>query len=438
MMQANWQTKEILNLSRLLAKSVPALSATKLPPVKDLYSRALIPSWRNCNPKPELPLHGMVSRVGGFPPALARYFLAAYTKPGDVVLDPFCGKGTALLEAARLGRIAVGGDIAPDAVAITKAKMKRLPIADVVNYIEALDSSATASFKYHVPPHVSLFFNHKTLAELLAARSKLFADIQRGNAKNVAIARFVIGTLLGLLHGHSRISLSLPCNQCFAMSPNYVRRYIATHRLQKPYRNVKKCLLARVIQLLPAPNKMAKAHVYEAPAEACNRYLRRFRPKAKLILTSPPYLDKQTYARDAWLRLWFLGRDSKEFSFQSLETGSVRRFVEGMTRSFRSMWDALDQAGTLVMVCGHAKRNKRNRDPQFIRIADLCLLAASLSGKPGARFLPRKIIHDRILMKRGSYFAVHHGKAQSSKGSLSSRYSEDQILVFSKPAPGSR
>jgi modification methylase len=41
-------------------------------------------------------------------PAIARQAIAAYTQPGDLVLDPMCGIGTTLVEAAHLGRHAVG------------------------------------------------------------------------------------------------------------------------------------------------------------------------------------------------------------------------------------------------------------------------------------------------------------------------------------------
>ncbi|MFE3170143.1 DNA methyltransferase [Amycolatopsis sp. NPDC059090] len=41
-------------------------------------------------------------------PAIARYAVAALTRPGDVVLDPDCGAGTTVVEALRAGRHAIG------------------------------------------------------------------------------------------------------------------------------------------------------------------------------------------------------------------------------------------------------------------------------------------------------------------------------------------
>src|SRR5574341_437969 len=45
------------------------------------------------------------------PPALMRWFLNLHSQPGDMVLDPFAGAGTTLVEAKRMGRRAIGGEI---------------------------------------------------------------------------------------------------------------------------------------------------------------------------------------------------------------------------------------------------------------------------------------------------------------------------------------
>ncbi|MEU2721583.1 TRM11 family SAM-dependent methyltransferase [Streptomyces smyrnaeus] len=46
-------------------------------------------------------------------PALAAHAIAAYTSPGDLVLDPMCGIGTTLVEAQHLGRRALGIEYEP-------------------------------------------------------------------------------------------------------------------------------------------------------------------------------------------------------------------------------------------------------------------------------------------------------------------------------------
>ena len=46
-----------------------------------------------------------VSYRACFKPQLPRFFIERLTQPGDVVYDPFMGRGTTLLEAALLGRV---------------------------------------------------------------------------------------------------------------------------------------------------------------------------------------------------------------------------------------------------------------------------------------------------------------------------------------------
>jgi len=57
-----------------------------------------------------------------FPADLCRTPIAATCPPGGVVLDPFCGTGTAMLVAAELGRRSVGIDLAPEYLALARTR----------------------------------------------------------------------------------------------------------------------------------------------------------------------------------------------------------------------------------------------------------------------------------------------------------------------------
>jgi site-specific DNA-methyltransferase (cytosine-N4-specific) len=68
--------------------------------------------------------HGIHEYRGKFNPQMARAIgNLVGLRPGDWVLDPFCGSGTTLLEAAHIGWNAVGVDINPLGVEITRAKL---------------------------------------------------------------------------------------------------------------------------------------------------------------------------------------------------------------------------------------------------------------------------------------------------------------------------
>ena len=57
-----------------------------------------------------------------FSPVFVREAIKTFTTPGDIVLDPFMGGGTTLVESRALGRIAVGSDVSSLAVFLAKTK----------------------------------------------------------------------------------------------------------------------------------------------------------------------------------------------------------------------------------------------------------------------------------------------------------------------------
>ncbi len=74
-----------------------------------------------------LPLHGSDAERLGYPTqkplALLERIIAASSNPGDVVLDPFCGCGTAVHAAEKLGRRWIGIDITHLSIALIEKRM---------------------------------------------------------------------------------------------------------------------------------------------------------------------------------------------------------------------------------------------------------------------------------------------------------------------------
>ena len=57
------------------------------------------------------PLHRFHSYCARFPSEIVETALEKYTRPGENVLDPFCGSGTTLVACPAHGRAVVGADI---------------------------------------------------------------------------------------------------------------------------------------------------------------------------------------------------------------------------------------------------------------------------------------------------------------------------------------
>jgi hypothetical protein len=85
-------------------------------------------------------VHRLHPYKGKYIPQLVEYFMdghtdefkrAIYFKPGDVILDPFCGSGTTLVQACELGMHAVGIDVSEFNALISNIKIERHNLADV-------------------------------------------------------------------------------------------------------------------------------------------------------------------------------------------------------------------------------------------------------------------------------------------------------------------
>src|SRR5258708_3939212 len=76
--------------------------------------------------------HGFYRYPARFSPLFVRAAIEAFTKPGEVVYDPFMGGGTTLVEASAVGRSAIGTDINSLAVFVSKAKTTVLSEADLL------------------------------------------------------------------------------------------------------------------------------------------------------------------------------------------------------------------------------------------------------------------------------------------------------------------
>jgi SAM-dependent methyltransferase len=76
--------------------------------------------------------HGFHSYAGRLHPSIARGAIARWSPPGGVVLDPFCGSGTVLVEGLLAGRRATGVDASPLAVSIARVRTNVMSDADRV------------------------------------------------------------------------------------------------------------------------------------------------------------------------------------------------------------------------------------------------------------------------------------------------------------------
>lgn len=248
--------------------------------------------------------HSLCPYFAMFPEAFARQWIEALTGPGDVVLDPFAGRGTAPFEALLLGRMGVGGDINPVAACLNRAKLTPPRAGSVLRRLSELQRgyspSDWCSDSKQSPEFFRLAFHSSTLAQLLYLREALDWRERRTDAMITAL-------VLGALHGEtsSRRYLSNQMPRTISTKPAYSVRFWQTRQLEAPKRDAFEVVRSAVHFRYSSP---LPALMGEAIPGDIRDLPRRWKQAApKLVITSPPYRALTSYEEDQWLRLWFLG-----------------------------------------------------------------------------------------------------------------------------------
>lgn len=104
-----------------------------------------------------------------FIPQIPRTIIEHLTREGDIVLDPFCGSGTTLVEAHVLKRNAIGVDLAPIAALVSKVKTTFIDPEKLESEKQKLYQKIELRKADPVIPEFpdkEIWYNKKTLKEL--------------------------------------------------------------------------------------------------------------------------------------------------------------------------------------------------------------------------------------------------------------------------------
>lgn len=324
--------------------------------------------WSKLNARDFDSWHSMCSYLGAFPPPLANYFIQYFSNEGDLVYDPFSGRGTTILEARILNRNSLGTDLNPIALALSEAKNFNLSREDIYSRIDELE--VKYDYALYQPEalaqsdEIHLIFHPKTLSQLCYLRRKLLRSDKQ-------VDKYLIGITLGILHGGERkdttsayASIDMP--NTFSMSPEYVRRYVQTNQLNRIERNIFNLLKEKTDRIYKKHTILGgKGLILKANVKSLSKYqeLEKYKNTANLILTSPPYLGIVNYAKQNWIRSWFMNQDPLAVSKELDDDLNLDEWINFSKLAIIELKQFLKEDGVAVFVIGDVAKSKNSVIP---------------------------------------------------------------------------
>lgn len=226
--------------------------------------------------------HSFYRYPARFGERFVREAIRSFSRKGDVVLDPFCGGGTTIVEAMSLGRQAVGCDI--NTLGLLVASVKTTPLSEreldvLARWLDKLATCAVApllaanpassdALLIGVPPHY-----RNLLANLVASLTKL----PRGNVRDFARV-LVLKTAQWALDGKE--VLPRPTQFLARLETNFEEMKLALARFSE----------SLVESKSEKTRDIGRRLINCSASEIHSQAFFEDRTSAKLVVTSPPYL----------------------------------------------------------------------------------------------------------------------------------------------------
>lgn len=335
-------------------KQQPSSSNTRNPPSVPVYEQEL---WTS-RQRQASSIHE-VSYRACFKPQLPAYFISRLTAPGDLVYDPFSGRGTTAVEAALHGRRVIANDVNPLSAILTRPRLEPPDLNAIAARLAEIRIRAGAAASLDL----SMFFHRDTLNEIVSLRNYL--QRRRASGSEDAVDRWVRMVATNRLTGHSPGFFSvytLPPNQA-ASAENQIK--INRKLKQKPaYRDTRAIILekSRQLQRNLSTDERARLHLAATSARLLTKPADETKDihtkSVQLTVTSPPFLDVVQYASDNWLRCWFNALDADCIAKHITISKTITAWSATMARVFAELYRITKSGGWVAFEVGEVRKGK--------------------------------------------------------------------------------
>ena len=291
-----------------------------------------------------------------FKPQLPRFFIDLLTRKGDIVYDPFCGRGTTIIEAGLSGRDVFANDANPLSRIMTEPRLIPPEISAVEKRLASIPRYSEGA-----AIDLSMFYHPDTEKEIVGLRQYILN--RREECRDDMIDRWIAMVATNRLTGHSKGFFSvytLPPNQ--AVSQQSQQR-INRKRQQTPeYRDTHTIILDKTKSLLrtlvPAEKKDLKRAGKKSLLLTGDARSTPDIPDSsvQLTVTSPPFLDIVQYRKDNWLRCWFNGYDERMIGAQITMARTLDEWTRVMGLVFHELYRITRNGGYVAFEVGEVRK----------------------------------------------------------------------------------
>lgn len=247
--------------------------------------------------------HGYHRYPAKFIPNLVERLIKDYTKPGNIVVDPFGGCGTTLVEAKISGRESFGFDINPVAKLISQAKITPISPITLESSYKKFENHIQRDYKFPKfldNERLNYWFDHSTLEGL----NRIYASIKL--LKDPEVKKLYLCTFSHILKNCSRWLMKSTKPQVDPnKKPAIPRDIFFKHLRFVTKRNNQFFELLKNKGFLEVPSRMKIANSTKRLPLKDNT--------VDLIITSPPYVTSYEYADLHQLSLLWFGNDKNYF-----------------------------------------------------------------------------------------------------------------------------
>lgn len=302
-----------------------------------------------------------------FKPQLPRFFIEQLTARGDLVYDPFNGRGTTIIEAGLLGRNVIANDINPISkiLAVPRFFIPDLNELEKRLAVIPIDENAKADID------LSMFYHSKTLREIVSLRNYLAQ--QSATKQEDHLDSWIRMIATNRLTGHSSGFFSvytLPPNQ--AVSASSQRKINEKRKQIPPYRDAKAIILKKSRQLIK--DVTGQEVKWLAQAGTSISFLNndaRFTPEildnsVNLTVTSPPFLDIVQYSQDNWLRCWFNRIETEDVAKRITIAKTVEEWSSVMGGVFIELYRITQPKGWVAFEVGEIRKGEVKLDEYVV------------------------------------------------------------------------